>query len=161
VPDYDGIKLEFTNDARFVNSIENSVPPGSMIFQLPYVPFPENPVVVNKMYDYDLFRGYLHSQDLHWTYGAMKGRSGDAWYKEVSKQPPNELLKTISFAGFNGIYIDRFGYEDEADSLINQLSHDLGTQPVLSENRRLAFFSIIDYKNSLKSNYTPAEYESQ
>lgn len=149
VPDYDQIKMEFTNDARFVNSIENSVPPGSMIFQLPYVPFPENPVVVNKMYDYDLFRGYLHSQDLHWTYGAMKGRSGDTWYKEVSKQPVDELLKTISFAGFNGIYIDRFGYEDEAESLINQLSHDLGTQPVLSENRRLAFFSLIDYKNSL------------
>lgn len=160
VPDYSGIKREFNNDAKFVGFIENSVPPGSMIFQLPYVPFPENPPV-NKMIDYDLFRGYLHSHDLRWTYGTIKGRNGDAWYKEVSKQPANELLKTISFAGFNGIYIDRFGYKDGADSLISQLSRDLGTQPVLSENKRMAFFNMIDFNNSLKERYAPAEYEAQ
>ncbi len=158
IPDYIGIKSSYNNDARFVSQIENSVPKDSMIFQLPYVPFPENQPV-NNMADYDLFRGYLHSQDLRWSYGTMKGRAGDEWYKMVSEQPLDEMLKTISLSEFKGIYIDRYGYKDQANQLIADISQQLNEQPVYSSNQRLVFFNLMKYNNSVKLGYTPQQYE--
>ena len=49
---------------------------GAMVFQLPYRRFPETQPLA-RMADYDLMRGYLHSDDLRWSYGFMKGRPGD------------------------------------------------------------------------------------
>ena len=100
VPDYQGIKAEYRNDAAFVSQIESMLPANSMIFQLPYIPFPEYPSV-NQMKDYDLFRGYLHSKNLRWSYGAMKGREGDSWQKQISSVPVGELVLKLAFAGFN------------------------------------------------------------
>jgi phosphoglycerol transferase len=158
VPDYIGIKNEYKNDAQFVQQIQSSVPSDSMIFQLPYVPFPENPPV-NNMGDYDLFRGYLHSQDLRWSYGTMKGRVGDGWYKEVSQQPLEEMLKTLSFSEFNGIYIDRYGYKDQASKLIADISKNLDEKPIFSNNQRLAFFNLEKFNKSLRLSYTTQQYD--
>ena len=54
-----------------------------MIFQMPYRPFPEAPAL-GAIADYDLFRGYLHSDDLRWSYGIVKGR-GEDWSALVSR----------------------------------------------------------------------------
>src|SRR5205807_10341962 len=59
VPPYQAIKAEFESDDKFVKEIEALMPTGAMIFQLPYFPFPEHGPV-QRMQDYDLFRGYLH-----------------------------------------------------------------------------------------------------
>lgn len=145
IPDYKSIRSSYENDVSFVSQIEHSVPKDSMIFQLPYVPFPENPPV-NKMGDYDLFRGYLHSQDIRWSYGTMKGRAGDNWYNDVSQQTSDEMLKTIILSGFNGLYIDRYGYKDQASQLITDISQHLDEQPIYSDNQRLVFFNLIKSK---------------
>lgn len=145
IPDYKSIRSSYENDVSFVSQIEHSVPKDSMIFQLPYVPFPENPPV-NKMGDYDLFRGYLHSQDIRWSYGTMKGRAGDNWYNDVSQQTSDEMLKTIILSGFNGLYIDRYGYKDQANQLITDISQHLDEQPIYSDNQRLVFFNLIKSK---------------
>jgi phosphoglycerol transferase len=142
VPDYSGLRMDYESDASFVHQIEHSVPKNSKIFQLPYVPFPENPPV-NNMEDYDLFRGYLHSQDLRWSYGTVKGREGDRWYKDVSQQPLEDMFKTLSVSKFNGIYIDRYGYKDQANKLIADISQHLNEQPIYSNNQRLVFFNLI------------------
>ena len=59
-PDYSGIAASYRSDGDFVRGIEAQVPAGSMIFQMPYRPFPEAPAL-GAIADYDLFRGYLHS----------------------------------------------------------------------------------------------------
>lgn len=56
-------KADFFNDENFVHEIEAIMPENGMIFQLPYVPFPEYPPV-NNMSDYAHFKGYLHSKSL-------------------------------------------------------------------------------------------------
>src|SRR5205085_2127797 len=69
---YPAWRLDFAEDEEFARRMEASVPPGSMIYQLPYMPFPEvGPV--NGITNYDLFRPYLHTRTLRWSYGAMKG----------------------------------------------------------------------------------------
>lgn len=138
------IKEEFENDRNFISKVEAILPQNSRVFQMPYVPFPENPPV-NKMGDYELFKAYLHSRTLRWSYGTMKGREGDVWQKQVSGMPADNMVKQLSTAGFNGIYIDRYGYTDMAAGIEEKLVEILGTKPIISTNNRLAFFDMHNY----------------
>lgn len=158
IPPYQSIKNEYLNDKNFIEKIEANTPNDTMIFQLPYVPFPENPPV-NQMADYDHFRAYLHSVNIRWSYGAMKGRNGDLWQKEIVSKPPTEMVDGLSFAGFNGIYVDSYGYADNGKDVISSLTSILQTTPLVSDNGRLYFFDMTQYNIQLKSQYTSDEFE--
>lgn len=149
VPTYDYIKAEYAGDEIFISQIEASVPTNAMIFQLPYISFPEN-LSELEMGDYELFRGYLHSKNLRWSYGAMKGREGDAWQRQVSQKPLNDFVKDISLAGFDGIYLDRRGYDDKGAGIEAGLSSLLDTNPMVSDNNSLVFFDMSKYNNKSK-----------
>lgn len=148
VPSYASTKAEFLKDENFVNSIEAIMPENAMIFQLPYVPFPENPQV-NQMYDYSHLRAYLHSKDLRWSYGAMKGRPGDEWQKTVTSLPVKDMVKALSRAGFDGIYIDSYGFQDRGAELISNIREILGKNPLVSADQRLYFFDMTVYKKEI------------
>jgi phosphoglycerol transferase len=152
VPDYAAAKGAYNNDEIFVEKIDSQLPPRAEILQLPYVPFPENPPV-NKMTDYDLVRPYIHESDLRWSYAAMKGRPTD-WHDDLADEPTNVLPAAASAAGFEGIYIDRFGYPDGAAELENELSELLKAEPLVSPNGRMSFFSLLTYKERLQSQYS-------
>ena len=160
IPNYNGTKLAFMNDDQFIKNIEMTFPNDTMVFQLPYVPFPENPPV-NNMADYDLFRAYLHSNNIHWSYGTMKGRYGDLWQQDITQKSTNEMIKSIAFAGFNGIYIDSYGYPDNGAQLIENISTILGTTPIFSEDHRLYFFDMTGYNLKLKSQYPSDEWSKK
>ena len=139
-PQYAALAAEYESDERFVRGIEERIPSGAMVFQLPYIAFPES-LPVHRMFDYDEFRGYLHSDDLRWSYGAVKGRPEDRSGALAAKPAP-ELVRDVAAAGFAGIYVDRFGYEDEGAKLEGELAAALGTSPLVSENGRLSFFEL-------------------
>src|SRR6185503_12373056 len=42
IPEYKKIEAEYRSDEEFVGRIESSLPEGAMVFQLPYMTFPEN-----------------------------------------------------------------------------------------------------------------------
>lgn len=155
-----GVKAEYLKDHSFVQRIEASVPRGAMIFQLPYVPFPEHPPV-QRMVDYDLMRGYLNSSTLRWSYGSMKGRYGDLWQRAVVSKPVPAMAEALAFAGFAGIYVDRFGYSDSAADLERQLRAILGIEPEVSANRRLAFFNLAGFNNRLRARYSDTEWRAR
>ena len=149
VPDYAGLKSRFANDAAFVTQIESQLGPGDMVFQLPYSPFPEHPPVLG-VECYDLARPYLHSRQLHWSYGAMRGREADLWQREVQNKPPAELIAALKAKGFRGIYIDRRGYADRAVMLEVALQSLLGTAPIVSDDGQMSFF-VLDISGSSPS----------
>ena len=155
VPDYATMKGEYEHDAVFVETIDRQLPPRAEILQLPYVPFPENPPV-NKMTDYDLVRPYIHESDLRWSYGAMKGRPTD-WQDDLADEPTKVLVAAAAAAGFEGIYIDRFGYTDGAAELESELHELLEAEPLVSPNGRMSFFSLLSYKERLQNRYSPEE----
>jgi phosphoglycerol transferase len=159
VPDYTGQKNEYLNDLGFVHTLERIIPTNSMVFQLPYVPFPENGLRnPSRMKDYDLFRGYLHSKNLRWSYGAIQGRHSN-WHQAVSEEPLDNLLTKISFVGFNGIYIDRYGYPDMGNLMELEMEKKLGTKPIVSKNGRLVFFSMDLFNKKLRSSYDNEQIE--
>jgi phosphoglycerol transferase len=140
VPPYADNRAAFTSDRGFVREVERRMPRGAAVFQLPIVSYPERPPVV-EMADYDLFRGYLHSKDLRWSYGAMRGRPAD-WTPDLAGRPLEDLLDRVTAAGFEGLYIDRFGFADRATELERQLTASIGPAMVFSRDERLSFFDL-------------------
>jgi phosphoglycerol transferase len=140
----------YQNDSMFVKQIESSAPKGSMIFQLPYFPFPESPAKFN-LGDYSLFRPYLHSHSLKWSYGGVKGRTADQWSKYISQLPISELVKNITYSGFNGILLNRFGFEDNGKQLESELFNILYKNPIVSNNQELVYFDLTTYANQLRT----------
>ena len=151
IPSYVSIKEEFLIDENFVNSIESVMSENSTIFQLPYASFPEYPPV-NKMTVHSHFRGYLHSKDLRWSYGAMKGRAGDNWQILVAGMPAVDMIKTLSQFGFSGIYVDSYGYEDGGAKLLSNITQILEVEPLVSDSKRLYFFDMTKYNQQRKNN---------
>lgn len=157
VPYYAPNKAEFLSDKTFVNQIEASMPAGSMIFQLPFAQFPEA-AVSGKMLDYDHFRGYVHSKNLRWSYGTIKNRDTDRAQQIVASLPPEQLVQSLAFEGFNGLYLDRFGYEDNGAAMEAEFSKILQAKPLNSPNGRLLFFNLSDYGRSLRQKYSDSEW---
>ena len=156
VPDYAKLNAEYKDADEFVARVEQIVPANSKIFQLPYIPFPEYPPVY-EMTDYEHLKAYLHSKSLRWTYGAIKGREGDMWQKSISDLPMPEFVERLSFAGFSGIYVDRFGYADKGGATEAELARLIGTTPVTSNSNRFAFFPMLAYNQQLRGKYTEQE----
>lgn len=151
----------YYSDRNFVEEIELLVGPDSMIFQLPYVKFPES-APVNMMGDYALFRGYLHSDTLKWSYGDFKGRVSDLWSEGVSVETTPEMIKSISFAGFKGIYIDSYAYlADDLTQLRQEIEAVLELDPLISEDGRLLFYSLSEYSQLQKDQLTVQQFEKE
>jgi phosphoglycerol transferase len=141
VPEYEKIKREWDSDADFVSRIEASLPTRAMVFQLPYMQFPESPPLY-QMRPYEHYKAYLHSKTLRWSYGAPLGEKEDRWQQAVSAQPVPELVKSVRAVGFAGIYINRDGYEDHGARLESDLTALLKTQPIVNLEGNLAFYKL-------------------
>jgi len=147
-------KKAFLQDRIFVQKIESSLPKGSAIYQLPYLKFPEGEPI-NRVQIYDLVSGFIHSKNLKWSFGGMKGREGDLFYRALAVEPIEKQLEVIKELGFGGIYIDRRGYTDSANSLIGKLTLLLKTPPTITrEDGEIIFFKIDPAQNVDLTNLT-------
>lgn len=158
-PPYEARLVEWQNDSRFVAAVEQRIPSGAMVVQLPFHPFPEEWGQF-QMADYDHFRGYIHShKGTRWSYGAMKGRSED-WTTPARSRSLRSMLKSAAIVGFDGVYLDRWGYEDYGRAIEGDLRKILGGGPtVVSDNGRLSFFPAAAYKRRVLATTAPAVRE--
>lgn len=133
----------FRTGREFIQSIERSIPKGASVFQLPYHGFPESGFN-QRLGDYDHLRGYLFSDHLRWSYGAIKGREHDLWQKAVSSRPVTEMGMLLREWGFAGVYVDSFGYADNGAKIHSELATLGGPQRLTSEDGRFSFFALPD-----------------
>jgi phosphoglycerol transferase len=119
-----------------MQQVETTFDQDAMIFQLPIVPFPENPPVVN-MADYEHLRGHFHSSTLRWSYGCVKGRSGD-WQSSLPTDT-KLLIAKLRILRFQAVWVDRKGYEDNGASLIISLKA-AGLASAVSDANTSVFF---------------------
>lgn len=135
-------KINFIEDRKFIKQIESLLPKGSAIYQLPYISFPEHGPS-EKLADYALAGGFINSKALRWSYAGIKGRDGDYFFRYLSKEPLAKQLDVIKRLGFSGIYIDRRGFSDNADKLINELTQLIKAEPTLmKEDKQVLFYRI-------------------
>jgi hypothetical protein len=137
VPRYADLETHYAADERWFQMLERRLPDRSMVVQLPYEPFPEPP----PGRPYEPTRGYIHSFDLRWSYGAMRGRPED-WAAANATKPAAELVPAAREAGFAGILVDRLGYPDEGAAVDTDLRGVLGSEPERSHEGRYAFWRL-------------------
>lgn len=140
-PDYEAITAETEQLRGFVGEIESQLPDDAALFQYPVIPFPEHPPV-NGMVDYDHLAGYLQSESLRWSYGAVKGRPEADWQQTVGAMAVDEALPVIAGMGFDGIWVDRAGFEDFGNAVVAELVGLVGN-PQMSG--RYVFFDLRDW----------------
>ena len=128
-------KALYENDKTFIQAIEKSLPINAAVYQLPYMAYPENSSV-NSLGSYDQARGHLHSSSLNWSFGGIRGREGDWFYRKLALLPISQQTVVIKAMGFSGIYLDRRGYLGSAsdkrcalyaDSKIDRVKNDCMT----------------------------------
>lgn len=116
-------------DRDFVARMEAALPPGAMVFQLPIMEFPEAPAPGVPSYDH--LRPYLHSRQLRYSYGSMKGRPREQWQKDLGKVPFEKAIEEIRKRGFAAIYVNRNGFPDRGQQILAKLREAGLTQPTI------------------------------
>jgi phosphoglycerol transferase len=138
---YQAAQISYRNDERFAGEVRLLLPTGAMVFELPFMLFPENGPI-HQMGDYDQFRPYLLSSGLRWSYGDTKGRPSSDWNQSTAMLPVDEMMQRLAAAGFSGIYIDRFGYPDAGREIESGIRRYVTTDPIVSRDARFVFFDI-------------------
>jgi phosphoglycerol transferase len=96
-------------DEKLVAAVEQRLPVGAAIYQLPPIQFPEAGFY-GRLPDYDQFRPYLFSKTLRFSYGNMKGRPEANWQNEVAAMSETQRLAELSRRGFGAIYVLKNAY---------------------------------------------------
>jgi phosphoglycerol transferase len=104
-----------------LTTLESSLPPGAMIFQLPVVPFPEAGRV-EQMPDYEHTLPFLTSHRLRFSYGQLRPSPVLAWARHVSRLPAAEMANALERAGFAALWINPRGYADHGEKLVAALT---------------------------------------
>ena len=151
--DYDITAAEWSADEAFVAEVESMLGPDSWVFQLPVIPFPEHPVV-HRMVDYDHLRAYLHSDTLGWSYGGVKGREAD-WQQALANRPIKETVAFVARAGFDALWLDRFGYGLD----VNQMEEGLGSPALVSVDERVAVYDLRLLKKKIQDSIGPIDQD--
>jgi phosphoglycerol transferase len=155
-PAYAAIGQVWHSDDAFVRAMESGLPRGTAVLQLPYVPYPENGPV-NTMADYDLFKGYVHSRHLRWSYAATKGRQAD-WQAQVQALAPQEIATVATTAGFGAVYVDRAGFADQGAAVDGALTKLTGGPPAgVSADGRLDWYDLRPVAARVDAKTTPAQ----
>jgi phosphoglycerol transferase len=140
IPDYPARRREFASDAAFVHALERRLPPRAMVFQLPYMPFPDSPNV-GDVFSFDLFRLYLHSTTLRWSYGGAEGREAE-WQPRWLAQPQERQLEGLTAVGFQGLTLDRRAWGDHGAATEAGIAATLGEAPYASPDGTMSFFDL-------------------
>ncbi len=154
IPPYADSAAGLSSDRDFVHAIEAAVPAGSMIFQLPFVPFPESPSV-NGVADADQLKLYLSSTTLRWSGGGIRGRPQSDWPENVTSQHPDVMVTSLATIGFTGIVVDRKRTGDSTELVESGIRPYTGDPLLVSANGRYAFFSLAGPVAALATGTSP------
>ena len=139
----------------YFEQVEDAYDTNAMIYQLPYLDFPEGGSV-NGVSDYKHFIAYLFTDDLRWSYGAVRGRNNIAKSLNVDGGIGYKFVKEIQDAGFSAVYIDTAGFDDGGAEIISFYSDELGLTPIISGDGKLYTYDIRLVKisdNQMKTGY--------
>ena len=106
----------FKMDHEFFPAMEHSLPKGASVFELPVHPFPEHGPV-NDMGDYEHFRPYLHTKEMKFSYGTIKGRQPGGWQQDLDTKKPAEFIAVLQGKKFDVVLINRRAYPDGGKDL--------------------------------------------
>ncbi|HMC89117.1 MAG TPA: hypothetical protein VKI17_06200, partial [Gemmataceae bacterium] len=109
---------------------------------------------------YDHFRAYFHSRTLRWSHGGIDGSEQACWQEQIETLPLEQKIDTLCYAGFAGVYVDRYGYAEHAAELESVLHRKLGA-PLVGGNERWAFYNLRAYMQSLRQTCSSETWQAR
>jgi len=162
----------FRMDQKFFKEVEAHLladdPQGRTtrrVFTLPFVAYPESDWT-QKLGSYEHARGYLHTDRIIWSFGAMKGRESDAWQREVSVLPAPQMLVRLLLRGFDGLIIDKRGYTPKrGNERVDEITGPdalgkHGVKRINDASSEQIFFDLRPYRAWLVAQYGQAQFEA-
>jgi len=128
------ISHEWAALAMFVGSLEDRLPAGAMVFQLPVLTY-LNEIGREQMQQLDHIKPYLVSRRVHWSYPALSD-SIVRWHQQVGRLPTPVLATALEAQGFTAVLIDRNGYFDRGQRLLTELGASASSRAVIAESER-------------------------
>ena len=114
-------EMALKSDQAFGAKLEETIPHAGMVFQLPVMSYPEG-LPIRGVSTYEMFRPYLWTKTLRFSYGAVRGRTRDDWQYEAEKLPVPQMVQKLESYGFSALYLNRKCYEDHGEGIIGQLA---------------------------------------
>jgi phosphoglycerol transferase len=148
-PDYAGIHTRYSSDEAFFQAVADRLPPGTPVFELPHVPFPEV-APIRGTAAYDQARGFVFQPQLAWSYGFMRGRHPE-YPLQFKDQPADDWLTSLAAIGFRGLVVDRYGYDDEGVGLEKEVQAAVRSAPLASRDGRYSFFDLTTYADEARA----------
>lgn len=147
-------------DARWFATVDDALTAEALVLQLPYQPFPET-VGPTGMQSTEVLIPYLHTTDIGWSGGGIRGRPRADWPAQFAGDDPAQIAVLASTAGFSGIHIDTDDmYPSDARELEAGLRQYLGEEPLASADGRYLFFSLLDEGTSIRERTTDVQREA-
>lgn len=161
----------FHQDAAFFRQVEARLLEGQTdpaarpkVFTLPFVAYPESDWT-QRLASYEHARGYMHTDRLAWSFGAMKGRETDAWQRAVAAETPPAMITSLVYRGFDGLIVDKRGYTPKrASETVQQITAVLGSGVVtITEEKdgEQIFFDLRQFRAMLVGNMGQAAYDQK
>lgn len=147
------VAAEYRADRAFYTQVEAMLPEGA-VYCYPFIPYPEAVPYQESgsrgsIANYDMVKGYLHTQRLRWSFGAVRNREADIWARDVAEQSPAQLLAEISQTGFDGLLIDQRGMNPQRfTAMMRELNAILGRHSprIVNTKLGLTFLDLRDYR---------------
>lgn len=125
-PDFKAVSDSYRRDAAYFSAVEDALPPGSKVLQLPHAPFPEGGSI-GRVQMYEQFIPYLHTQSLVFSFGTKEDTDLGTSLLALASVPENEIREAVCVAGFDAVLVDKRGY-----------------LPTIHNNRRVNFSTLGD-----------------
>ena len=148
-PAYAANAEAYSSDGAYVAELEAELPAGAMVFQLPFIPYPESPDTNGVLYT-DQIRMYLHSSDLRWSAGGIRGRPEADWGQLAAARGVDALVAQLAVAGFAGVHLDGRAYPDDGEQVAIELSTSLGPPLTTSSEGRYRYWSLAGVLDALR-----------
>lgn len=159
-PAYAQTSASFHSDQRFFGALQAKLPAGAMVFQLPYMAYPESLPKAGAS-ESDQLKPYLQTTTLRWSGGGIKGRPQTDWPAEMERRLPEDMTKDLAIIGFSGILIDRVATDDHGYSLEQGLEPYTGEPEMVSDDGRWAYLSLATQLVQVGATMSPAERASE
>lgn len=157
--DRDRIAERWDADRKTFAELETKLGPDAAVFQVPYMAFPEPPDR-ERMRAYAPLMPYVHTSQIRWSYGGVKGRPEGNWQRDLQHLPVSTQTALLASAGFSAILLDRFGFEDRGRALAKELDR-LGLPRIPGGDRRFRAFDLRPMlRKGGKSRLSPIEPEA-
>lgn len=139
------ITREYRQLETFVQRLEQDLPPGSQVLQLPFT-FYLNDLGRERMGIYDQLKPHLVSTHLHWSFPALSNEQF-RWELQALRVATPDLPARMVNEGFAAILVDRYGYADAGQSVIAALLAAPGAR-MAHEDERYAAIDVRQVEGS-------------